>query len=262
MPINADSSKNIKWPLPEGIEAFKVANLFDKETLEEIKNTIARDSDWGPGSATPYHTIVGRWVSEPNFSQEIRDKVLATAKKHWGNENLRLKVLWSARYQQHNGVTPYLWEHMDQSVCQYTLDFCVEISGFDSWGVIVDGTQFDEAENSGIFFMGQQQTHSRPPYPVDNKDAYIILLFGLFVDETHWGYDLDLQDPKQEDLFNELIQKYRHDGDIRYYEHSGHPPYFNDLPENNYPCIINGEECIQCWVAPKTLLDEIISSNE
>jgi len=261
MPLNADTSKNIKWPLPEGKPAVSVKNLFDQETFNEIKETIERDVVWGPESNTPYHSIVGRWVGEPDFSEHVKNKVLDAAKSTWNQDDLRLKVLWVARYQQHNGVVPYLWEHMDQSTCQYTLDFCVETNGFDSWGIIIDEETYEEAENSGLFFMGQQQTHSRPPYPVDDKDAYIILMFGLFVDSTHWAYDLDLQDPDQHETFLELIQKYRHDGDIRYYEHTGHPPEFRGLPETNYPCIINDEECIQCWVPSKELLDGIIESN-
>lgn len=261
MPIHADSSPSIKWPLPEGKPAFSVKNLFDEETFSEIKETISRDVVWGPESKTPYHSIPGRWVGEPDFSQKVKDTVLEIARKKWGVPDLKLITLWTARYQQHNGVTPYLWEHMDQSATQYTLDFCVETKGFDSWGIIIDGEEFSEAENSGLFFMGQQQSHSRPPYPVDDKDAYIVLMFGVFVDSTHWAYNLDFQDPEKHEECMEAIQTYRHDGDIRYYEYSGHPPYFNDLPSNNYPCLINGEECIQCWVPSKELLDRLIDEN-
>lgn len=258
MPLVPDNSPNILWPLPAGKPAISKANLFSPEVYKEIKETIKRDVNWGPDSNEIYHSIVGRWVAEPDFSERVRGEVLRVAKETWGNDTLRLKALWTARYQQHAGVTPYLWEHMDQSVCQYTLDFCVETNGFDSWGIVIDGEKFEESENSGLFFMGQQQTHSRPPYPVDDPEAYIVLMFGLFIDDTHWGYDLDLNNEEDNAKFRELIEIYRYDGDIRYYEHTGHPPYFNDLPSNNPPCTPNGEPCIQCWVPPQELLDALI----
>ena len=258
MPINADNSPNILWPLPEGKPAVSRNNLFSAEIFSEIQQTVKDHTNWGPGSEETYHTIPGRWVSEVPFSQRVKDEVTRVAKKTWENEELELKILWVGRYQKHNGVTPYLWEHMDQAASQYTLDFCVEAHKLDNWGIIVDDELFSEEENSGLFFMGQQHSHSRPPYPVDDPEAYIILMFGLFVDPSHWAYGLDLDNPEDDEKFMELIQKYRYDGDIRYYEYSGHPPYFNDLPETNPVCAPNGEECIQCWVPSKEFLDGLI----
>lgn len=259
MPIHADNSPNIKWPLPEGKPAFSKTNIFPEEMLAEIKDIIKKESVWGPGSenlpgAQPYHTIPGRWTTEVEFPKHIWDHVGNLGKQSWEKDDLRLKVMWIARYQQYQGVTPYLWEHMDQPGTQYTLDICIESPGISSWGLLVDGEAFEEAPNSGVFFMGQQQTHSRPEYPVDNPEAYVVLLFCLFVSPDHWMYDIDAYDPEQAALLDELAEKYRYDGDIRYYEYSGHVPRFDGLPAGNKNC---SDDCAQCYVIPSDFIDNL-----
>jgi hypothetical protein len=259
MPINKDTSPNIKWPLPEGIPAFSVKNFFPEDILETIKETIAEQAKWGPGSegiedSQPYHTIPGRWTTEVSFPERVWEYIESKGKENWKNDSLKLKIVWLARYQQYRGSTPYLWEHMDQPATQYTMDVCIESPGVPNWGLTIDGERFDEEENSAVFFMGQQQTHSRPPYPVDNPEAYIVLLFALFVSPDHWMYDIDAYSEEDAELLFEMSNKYKLDGDIRYYEHTGHAPYFNDLPENNKPC---AEDCIQCDVVPEDFTNHI-----
>lgn len=260
MPVHADDSPNILWPLPAGVPAFSVSNVFPPEMLEELKDIISREAIWGPGSENipnnhgPYHTISGRWVSSVKIPDHIWNYVEDLGRKKWGRDDLKLKVMWQARYQQYQGITPYLWEHMDQPGTQYTMDICIESHGIDSWGVIVDGERFEEGPNTGIFFMAQQQAHSRPAYPVDDPEAYLILLFCMFVSSDHWMYDLDTQDPLQKDTLEELTEKYRYDGDIRYYEYSGHAANFSGLPEGNTPC---PNDCQQCYVVEPDFIERI-----
>jgi hypothetical protein len=260
MPISADTSPNIKWPLPAGVPAFKKENIFSEEMLNEIKRLLNKNANWGPNSdpatgAPQYHTIAGRWSIEINLPKSVWNHLQALSSESWGRTDLRLKNIWFARYQRHKGVTPYLWEHMDQPGTQYTMDICIEAPRLGSWGLIIDGEEFTEAENTGVLFMGQQQTHSRPPYPTEDPDAYIVLMFALFVGPEHWMYEIDAYDPKQDALLRELMDQYKLDGDIRYYEHTGHAPRFNDIPPENYPCTPNG--CSQCDVVAENFVDDI-----
>jgi hypothetical protein len=261
MPINADNSPKIKWPLPEGKSAFLVNNVFSDSMLKDIKQGILDNADWGPDAAnrgvnltSRYCTIAGRWAAELPVSAEVWDHLEAFGKSAWGVESLRLKQVWFARYQKYKGVTPYLWEHMDQPGTQYTMDICIESPGV-SWGLVVDEERFEEAENSALLFMGQQQAHSRPPYPSDDEDAYVIVMFALFVEPSHWMYDLDTSDPNNDDLWGNLIDKYKSDGDVRYYEHSGHTARFDNLPEGNYTCPPG--ECHQCMLVEDDFVDKI-----
>lgn len=260
MPINADKSPNILWPLPEGKPAFKKDNVFSKSIIDEIKNSINKNANWGPTANkdlpnySPYHTIVGRWVTEIPLSDSIKKYVEDLGKNSWNEDSIKLKGIWFARYQQYDGVTPYLWEHMDQPGTQYTMDICIESPGV-SWEIIIDGESFKEKENSALFFMGQQQAHSRPKYPVDDENAYVIVMFALFVDDSHWVAPIDLEDSFQRDEWEILMDKYKLDGDIRYYEYSGHAPRFDGLPAGNYECM-NGQ-CDQCQVVEEDFISKI-----
>lgn len=260
MPINADTSPNILWPLPEGKPAFVVKNIFTSEMLSQIKSLIASEISWGPheeesGTAnSQYHTITGRWVAEIDLPKTILTSVEELGKTSWGVEDLRLKGVWFTRYQQYAGVTPYLWEHMDQPGTQYTMDICIESPGV-SWDIIVDGETFKEEENSALFFMAQQQAHSRPPYPVDDESAYVVVMFALFVDSAHWVYEVDVYDDSQLEKWGTLMDKYKLDGDIRYYEQTGHSPRLDGLPAGNTPCM--GGECQQCEVVEENFIDNI-----
>lgn len=80
-------------------------------------------------------------------------------------------------------------------------------------------------------------------------------MFALFVDDTHWMYDIDMYDESQYDKWSELMDKYKLDGDVRYYEYSGHAPRFDGLPDGNYPCMDG--ECQQCDVVPENFIDNI-----
>ena len=259
MPIAADNSPNILWPLPEGKPAFTKDNVFTKDMLVEIKDLLNKNANWGPGSekdpdAQKYHTITGRWAIEIDLPKRIWDHLTELAHKSWQNPDILLKNIWFTRYQQYNGVTPYLWEHMDHPGTQYTMDICIESPGV-SWNIIVDDEIFVEKENSALFFMGQQQAHSRPPYPVDDEKAYVIVMFALFVDSSHWMHGIDMYDKDQEKLWQELMEKYKLDGDVRYYEHSGHAPRLDNLPPGNYPCMDG--LCEQCDVVDSDFIKHI-----
>ncbi len=258
MPLNKDTSPNIKWPLPEGKPSIFLDSVFPENILLEIKETIKNQAVWGPGSetkenASPYHTILGRWQTEIKFSNTVWDYLENLGKEKWGIENLRLKTIWLSRYQQYQGITPYLWEHMDQPATHYTADICIESPGVPSWGLIVDGEKFEEKENSGILFMGQQQTHSRPPYPVDDKDAYVVVLFANYATPDHWVYDLDCYSDEGNEKYREAMDKYKLDGDIRYYEHTGHAPSFHDMPKTNYTC----KDCMSCLIVEPDFVEKI-----
>lgn len=258
MPIHADTSPNIKWKLPEGKPAFFMYPVFTNEILATIKQTISEQAVWGPGSelkanAVPYHTILGRWHTEIEFPPPVWEYLETLGKEKWGISDLKLKIVWVARYQQYKGITPYIWEHMDQPATQYTADICIESPGVPSWGLSIDGERFEEQENSGIFFMGQQQVHTRPRYPVDDENAYITVLFANYATPDHWIYDIDCYSEEGNHQYAEAMKKYKLDGDIRYYEYKGHGPYFNDLPEGNYECV----GCSQCTVVGKDFIEDL-----
>lgn len=258
MPLNKDTSPNIKWPLPEGRPTMFLDSVFTEEILKQVKDTIENNVVWGPGSETKenaatYHPILGRWQTEVKFPDTVWEYLENLGREKWDIKDLRLKTIWISRYQQYQGITPYIWTHMDQPATQYTADICIESPGVPSWGLLVDGERFEERSNSGILFMGQQQVHSRPPYPVDDEEAYVVVLFANYATPDHWVYDIDCYSEEGNKKYAEGMEKYKLDGDIRYYEHTGIVPHFDNLPENNH----HHPHCPTCLVVEPDFIENI-----
>lgn len=256
MPTLADTSENIVFPLPDVPAPKAVKNVLSASALQEVKEEVAK-LNLGPGSNIRYHSSTSRWVENLNFSPETEKELLDAAKEHFEDDSIQKAFFFAARYQIHEGNKPYLWTHMDQNACQHMIDLCVNKHKLDDWGLHVDGQLFSEEENQGIFMSSCQQAHGRPAYPSDDPEAYIEILFAIFVKPNHWWAQLD----GTEAAFLEAIEKYRWDGDIRYAEYAGHAPYFNDYP-NNAPCQAYApNECHECWTIPEDVLKEKIEIN-
>lgn len=244
MPTKADSSPNIRFPLPEVKPAFKVNNVFDQETFQAIKNQIDL-IPWGPGSDYFYHTSMGRWESGISFSPEIQEVIDKRAKELFGNPDLRFTYAYTVRYQKQNGNIPHLHKHMDQNGCEQTIDICITKKGV-NWGIEVDDVVFDEEENAAVFFYGQQQVHSRPEFPSDaTEDDYLVVLFIHYVRPEHWW--IKAYEEGGIDKVREVMGQYSIDGDIRFYEHMGYVSQ-PQLPEGQQRC-----ECHNYYGVERTL---------
>jgi hypothetical protein len=232
MPINADTSPNIKFPLPAVKPAFRATNVFEENVFKRIKEKVA-SIPWGPGSDFFYHTSLGRWESPIEFDEDIEEIMLAKARELYGNPELVKAYHYTVRYQKQNGNIPHLWKHMDQNGCEQTIDICIEKVGVE-WGIEVDGVLFPEEENAAVCFYGQQQVHSRPDYPTDaTEEDYLTVLFLHYVRPDHW-----FNIAKQEgglDKVREKMSEYGSDGDVRYFEYTGEAAE-PKLPEGQERC--------------------------
>lgn len=256
MPNNQDTGEDIYWPLPAVGLAFSEKNILPLDVFQEVKDTLNR-ADWGPGSGAMYHSMSGRWVINPELSDTVKIELAKACKKAYGRDDLHLAFIFAARYQKQGDVIPYLWEHIDENSSQYMMDICVELNGLDNWGVIVDGVEFEETENSAVFFHGLQQVHSRPPYPSQDDQDYVHVLFATFVDPAHWGWGLDYESedyPKMLQKINDV----KYDGNIRFYKAKGHFIRYNDRPAGNYEC---PPECGECGLFSEESILKKIKEN-
>lgn len=243
MPLYADNSPNIRWPLPEPRLPFKKSRVLSEDSFEELKN-ILKGADWGPGSQAKYHTISGRWTYNPEIPKHIEIELLEAARSAWGEPNLEQSFIFAARYQKQGTVTPYLWNHLDDTSSQFLLDLCIEKHNLDDWGLVIEDTFFSEEENSGVFFNGQQHIHGRPAYPSDDPESYLVVFFAIFTKPGDWAYGIDRAAIDNSE-FIRIAKNYIYDADIRFYEHTGHPMRFDNLPPGNYPC----ESCQECYAS-------------
>ena len=244
MPNIADTSENILFQLPEVPPPTYVDNALPEHLFKRAQETV-QNIDWGPGSQSHYHSIMGRWTANVVYDDEVTEALLALAKDKFNDEDLRHEFNYTARYQIHDGNIPYLWKHMDQNAGNHMIDMCVINNNLPNWGVIVDDKYFPDKENRAICVSSGQQVHSRPPYPSNDPEAYIVIVFSVFTKPNHWWRELD----GTQSMFKEYVEKYRWDGEIRFLEHAGHTVTRDGLPQGNKKCILpNGEDCMECYV--------------
>jgi hypothetical protein len=251
VPLSADNSPYIKWPLPKPVEPFKINNVLTKKSFLSLKKLL-NTSDWGPESDSKYHTMSGRWALNPEIPKEIEQELLLIARDSWNEPDLEQNFIFAVRYQKQGDIVPYLWEHLDDTSSQYMIDLCVEKYNLDNWGLIVENTIFLEEENSAIFFNGQQHIHSRPKYPTESEDAYQIVFFAVYTKPGDWAHNSSSSYTSKEE-FIEIAKNYVFDADIRFYEATGHPMIFNDKPVGNTEC----QDCQECYVTDPKILSKI-----
>lgn len=203
------------------ISAKSIVNFLPAELFEKVKNQVLA-KNLGPGGQYFYHTVAGRWITDMNFDRETELEILKLAKEVFEEPNLRRASFHIARYQIQNGIKPQLWKHYDQSACQYSLDMCIEKTL--DWQLVVDDVIFEESPNSCVVFSGNDNMHWRTPYPSDNENDYVLLLFMQFAKPDHWYFT---EGSKQG------FEKYGHLGDYKYREVTGkwsQPDYSGGRP--------------------------------
>lgn len=166
-------------------KAISIKNFFPHDLYLKIKSYID-EKNLGPGGEHFYHTVAGRWLTEIHFDEETESQILEIAKKTFNDNSIIRAGFHTARYQKQNGIKPQLWQHYDQSACQYSLDICIDKTV--DWQIAVDGQYFDEEPNSCVVFSGNDHMHWRPEYPTDDEDKYVTLLFLQFAKPDHWFF--------------------------------------------------------------------------
>jgi hypothetical protein len=245
MPLSADTSPFIKYPLPEINPAFSVENIFDENIFNEIKNRIDLIS-WGPGSEAFYHTSMGRWEtpldhstkyvdnSSISIDEKFRDLFSELGNKYFKRDDLVFNFSFAVRYQKQNGNIPLLHKHMDQGYTPFTIDICIDKHNVD-WGIEVDGEVFKEKENGAVCFGGNQQVHSRPAYPENTtEEDYLVVMFLHYTTKDHWLVQAKENDEEWDTIFKKIMY-YTSDADVRYYLTTG-AISFPQLPEGQKMC--------------------------
>lgn len=196
-------TKEILFELPEVLSEPKVVkNFFTDEMFNEVKQAVNATKIGSEESF--FHPMFARWESSIEFNPEIEEYCLNKVREIFNDNTLKKAYFYTVRYQRKDGCVPHLWEHVDQNGTQTTIDITIENTA--NWGLIVEGQHFEQNPNDAIVFCGQQQIHSRPPYPTKDENAFVTMLFLHYTKPEHWIQD----DPKN-------IYKYGEDGDVRFF---------------------------------------------
>ena len=215
----------IEFELPDPLisEPVVIKSFFPDEMFSRIKQTVD-NLKMGPDGPLKYHTMIGRWESPVGFSKDIEDYALAKARELFNDDTLLKAYFYAVRYQSVDGCIPHLWEHTDQNGTQTTIDITIENTA--KWNLLVEGNQYEQNENEGIIFAGQQHIHARPPFPSRRTDVYTTVVFMHFTRPDHW-----IQKKSKE----HSIGRYGSDGDIRFFNRNRYIP-MPDAPVNQPVC--------------------------
>jgi hypothetical protein len=203
------------------MESKSILNFMHPELFNKVKEKVL-SIGLGPNTDHFYHTVAGRWIAEIHFDYDTEQEILKLAKEVFGDDDLKRAGFHVARYQKQNGVKPQLWKHYDQSACQYSLDMCIEKNV--DWQLVVDDVVYEEQPNSCVVFSGNDNMHWRTPYPTEDEDKYVTLLFMQFAKPDHWFFI---------DGGKEGFNRHGHKSDFKFREIAGYwaqPDYSDGRP--------------------------------
>lgn len=80
----------------------------------------------------------------------------------------------------------YLPEHKDRHACEYNISYTLKQEN--PWAFNIDGKDYYGGENSGIFYSGTKDAHSREEMGPTGNDK-VEMIFFHFVPKDHWYFD-------------------------------------------------------------------------
>lgn len=143
---------------------------------------IVRNGDYDTESSK------GRVVSNNPVLDAYSEYFLPIVKHVFGEDNLLPSYSCWARYA---GPGARLEKHKDINACTFTVDYCV--SQLEPWELYVEGVPYLLEENDALLFMGEDQEHWRPAFPIGNR---VEMIFFHYARPDHWFFDPSKERPE------------------------------------------------------------------
>jgi hypothetical protein len=158
------------------MKSFYKDNIFNDTDFSMIKgyvlNHIENSNDFN------YTKIYGRYWNTVDFNSDINSLLINTARSGFDVDDLEIVYTQCVKYQIKDGVIPSLGNHIDDFYATHTLNIIID-STLD-WPLTVGEIDFPSLTNSAVFLKGDEDFHSRPKYPSENENDYIIAIFVNF----------------------------------------------------------------------------------
>jgi hypothetical protein len=160
------------------------SNFFDDETFNKIKkNVLEKIND---KNEIRYSKEFRRYFRIVSLPDDIKDVLLDIAKQEVQDQDLEIIYSQVVRYQIKDGAIPELREHKDSANGEWVMDIVIDATV--DWPLVIDGQSFSNIENSVFFIKGEEDLHSRPDFPSQSEDDYVLLLFvHLANKDTHYA---------------------------------------------------------------------------
>jgi hypothetical protein len=166
------------------LKSFCENDVFSKEDFLELKKIAYEHLN---SNDLLFAESYSRYYILTDFPDEIKNKIVSLANQKFNTNNLDIVYTHTVKYQIVDGVSPNLKSHKDNLPATHTLDICIETT-MPEWGLNVENSFFPDKPNSVVYLQGDEDIHSRPKYPSNNKDDYCILFLINLAPPEHWGF--------------------------------------------------------------------------
>lgn len=155
------------------MKSFYKQDLFSTEEFgvlkEHVLSHINNSEDFN------YTKTYGRYWNTIHFPADIGNLILNVARSGFQVDNLDIVYTQCVKYQIKDGVIPSLGNHVDDFYATHTLNIIID-STLD-WPLTVEGVDFPSLSNSAVFLKGDEDFHSRPEYPSESPEDYVVAIF-------------------------------------------------------------------------------------
>lgn len=149
------------------------SDFFDKETFTNIKNFALENIN--DQEEVQYSKTFRRYYKIVFLPDKIKNMLLDVAKKETQDKDLEIIYTQVVRYQIYDGFIPELRDHKDSANGEWVMDIVIDSTV--DWPLIIEGQSFSNTENSVFFIKGEDDAHSRPDFPSQSEEDYVLLLF-------------------------------------------------------------------------------------
>lgn len=155
-----------------------IENIFSDEELLELREMLSNSDNY---NSKFYDDNTKRWMISSREVTEIFGKKLeAHVQKVFDDDSIEIAFAFYCIYDTPDS---YLPEHRDRNACDYNVSYT--LSQREPWAFTVNGIDYYGEENSGIFYSGTKDYHSRSTLGPTGNDK-VEMLFFHFVPRDHW----------------------------------------------------------------------------
>lgn len=119
-------------------------------------------------------------IANNEVTKVFGEKLKPHVQKVFGDETATVVLCFYCIYDTPDS---YLPEHKDRNACDYNVSYI--LSQEKPWSFKINGKDYYGQENSGIFYSGTKDPHSRDKMGPTGNDK-VEMLFFHFIPEDHW----------------------------------------------------------------------------
>jgi len=150
----------------------KVENVLSEEEINYIEDIIESNSD-----LISLQPETGRNFLQLDLPENIVDKITSIAREKTGKNLLSTGRAYSTYSNQYG--EPALHPHVDRNDTKFIFDY--QLKSNTNWSIIVEDSEYNLEDNSGIVFEAKNLVHYRPRKKFLDGE-YLSMIFFHFID--------------------------------------------------------------------------------